>query len=77
MNDGRTPLHSAAEEGHFEIVKYMADQLKDKNPSDQNGNTSLSLAIANGHHQIVSYLHSAIQKQHSTRDRPSKKRNVE
>ena len=56
MNDGTTPLHLAAEEGHLDIVKFIGDLLENKNPSDNLENTPQSLAEKNGHTDIVGYF---------------------
>ena len=43
-NFGWTPLHYAAEKGHFEIFKLSFLHAKDKNPEDIYGLTPLHLA---------------------------------
>ena len=47
-------LHEAAQGGHLEIVKYIAEHSEDKNPTTKYGETPYSLAKRNGHFLIVS-----------------------
>merc|ERR1712004_578899 len=54
--NGRTPLHWAAQHGHFELAKYIIEGLDNKNPSDANGATPLHLAAQFGHLDVVKYL---------------------
>ena len=56
LNDGWTPLHSAAEEGHVDIVKYLIPHLEDKNPALDSGWTPLHSAALYGHLEIVKCL---------------------
>ena len=52
-----SPLHCAAAGGHFDIVKYLADKLSDKNPIvDYNWRTPLHSAAYCGRLKIVEYL---------------------
>ena len=42
--EGCTPLHWAVQEGHLEISKILLEEVKDKNPRDNNvGETPLHL----------------------------------
>ena len=52
--DGWTPLHMAANEGHFEVVRTLMALMKDKNPkgSTTSGKIPLHLAASNGHLNI-------------------------
>ena len=43
-NDGMSPLHYAAENGHLDIVKYIAEHLENKNPANNFGWTPLHFA---------------------------------
>ena len=54
--DGLTPLHTAAGEGNLEFVRYIAEQLEDKNPAMNNGATPLLIASQQGHLEIVKYI---------------------
>jgi ankyrin repeat protein len=56
MNDGWTPLHRAAYDGHLEVVKYIAEHLEDKNPAADDGWTPLHIAAQEGHLEIVKYI---------------------
>ena len=48
-----TPLHSAAERGHYKICKLIIDAgIEDKNPSNKNNETPLELATANNHTEV-------------------------
>ena len=46
----------AAQEGHFEIVKYISQYLEDKNPANNEGNTPLFMAAQEGHLEMVQYI---------------------
>ena len=52
----REPIHSAAHQGHLEVVKIMLPYLKDKNPKDANMRTPLHVAAVYGHLDIVKLL---------------------
>ena len=58
-NEGSTPLHNAAAEGHFEIFKLIIEKLEIKNPSDNNGSTPLHSAAENGHLNICKLIISS------------------
>ena len=49
-------LHSAAEKGHLEICKLIAENVDFKNPSDLRGNTPLHLAATKGHLEVCKFL---------------------
>jgi len=51
-----TPLHSAAQRGHLEVVKAITNVLADKDPKDPHGYTPLHAAASFGHLSIVEYL---------------------
>ena len=49
-----TPLHSAAEGGHYTICKLIIDAgIENKNPSNKNNETPLGLAKSNNHTKVV------------------------
>lgn len=54
--DMRTPLHSAAQRGHLEVVKAITNVLEDKNPKDAHGYTPLHAAASFGHLSVVEHL---------------------
>ena len=52
-NNWNTPLHFAAEGGHYTIFKLIIDSgIRDKNPSNENGETPLELATVNNHFEV-------------------------
>ena len=52
-NNWDTPLHSAAEGGHYTICKLIIDAgIRDKNPSNKSGETPLGLATSNKHRKV-------------------------
>ena len=54
--DGRTPLHAAAERGHKKMSTFLLDHGAFINPRDNEGNTPLHLAAAAGHDGTVRVL---------------------
>ena len=60
-DNGYTPLHNAAENGHLQIVQYLVQSLD--NPHPRNGSywsnkTPLDYAEQRGHTQVVNFLKS-------------------
>ena len=58
-DSGKTPLHEAAQEGKFEVVKYIVDLLNGTehvNPASIHGWTPLHLAAHNGHFKVFEYI---------------------
>ena len=55
---GNTPLHEAAEMGHYEICQLILDQesIQEKNPAANDGFTPLHLAATYGRGRPESYL---------------------
>ena len=57
--DGRTALHVAASEGHFEIVKFLLELVKVKaDPKDRWGFTPSQDAKRFGHTKISDYINT-------------------
>jgi len=54
---GNHPIHIAAQNGHFEILKYLVDVCKvDVNASNNAGNTALHMAIEYDYLEVAEYL---------------------
>ena len=65
-NRGRTPLHFAAKNGHFEVFKFIwKDQkkkmCKEKNPEDHMELTPLHFAAQMGHVEICKFISSRLK----------------
>ncbi|XP_018577961.1 uncharacterized protein LOC108916237 [Anoplophora glabripennis] len=54
---GRTPLHYAANRGHFETIDFLAEQGARIDSADKNGQIPLHFAALNGHLDAVKLLH--------------------
>jgi len=52
----RTPLHYAAQNGHFGVVEYLGNQKADINAKDKDDGTPLHIAAQIGHLSVVEYL---------------------
>ena len=50
---GKTTLHYAAEGGHFNVCKFLLDNVEEKNPKDINGKTPDEYAFVNGHLNLL------------------------
>ena len=51
--NGSTPLHFAANYGHYDICRFITEKINVKNPrSSRNGSTPLHTAAANGHTNV-------------------------
>ncbi len=58
-DEGKTPLHLAAERGYLEVVKYLVKERgADVDCADRNGWRPLYLADLNDHPEVVNYLAS-------------------
>ena len=60
IQKGRTICYSAAHMGHFEVVKFIIDNLEDNNPKNYDiRDTALHLAVAHGtgqYHDLAMYI---------------------
>ena len=55
--DGRTALHIAAAEGHFELVKYLVETVKvNPQPKDRWNSTPFCDALKSNNLDIIEYL---------------------
>ena len=55
LNNGFTPLHHAAVQGHLAVVKYFTKCLLEKNPAEDNGKSVMYLAAERQQLEIVKY----------------------
>ena len=53
---GANPIHSAACNGHVNVVKFLANFTKIPNAPDRKGWTPIHSAAGNGHMEIIEYL---------------------
>ena len=58
-NNGETPLHWAAQEGHTEIARALITAGAKVNLADNYGRTPLNLAALHGHTETVEILRAA------------------
>lgn len=62
-NEGQTPLHIAASEGHIELIPELLRNGSNALLQDADGRTALHLAVLKGHHDIVRLLLNDTQGQ--------------
>jgi len=55
-NEGITPLHDAALNGHLEVVQWLVMHGAVINQINRDGDTPLALAVSNGHLEVVQWL---------------------
>ena len=61
-NNGRTPMHDAAQYGQMELVRMLHEEFQvDVNIKDNNGTTPMHDAAQNGHMEMVCMLHEEFQ----------------
>ena len=53
---GDTPIHSAAENGHFEIVRFLTTYTSNPNTANRKGLTPSSIARSQGYCEIEDFL---------------------
>ncbi len=54
--NGATPLHSAAANGHKDVVEFLLANKADIDAVTNDGSTALHFAAANGHKDVVDFL---------------------
>ena len=62
LNEGQTPLHLAAKNGHLEICRLILANVNDKNPVNHDGETPSQLAAYHGHLPVMELIKSALSK---------------
>ena len=59
MDDGATPLYTAAQKGHIQVVNALLRAGANQNLANDDGDTPLSVAQLNGHTEIVQAVQAA------------------
>ena len=72
----RTPLHIAAEQGHYEMCEFIIEHTQDLNSKSFLGKTPFDLAEKKGHKKICELLKSALSKEKKMPTNPRKKRRL-
>ena len=54
-NDGMTPLHFAARQGHIQMVKAILSQVAEKNPVNNKGKTPKELFLERNHQNDIDW----------------------
>ena len=60
-NNGYTPLHEAALNGHLEAFKYLFNIVEDKNPKSYHLRTPLDIVRDEGHEEIEQFIVQSLQ----------------
>jgi ankyrin repeat protein len=69
-NDGTTPVHLAALQGHAAVVRTLAKELgADITQADENGRTPVEAPFNNKHHEIVSWLKKGLARRRKVTER--------
>ena len=55
---GKTPLHYAAENGHYEVCQLILYNVEDLAPQDWNSLTPLDYADENCHSEVIELINS-------------------
>ena len=61
--DGTTPLHNAAKNGHLEAFKTICSKVKEKSPKDDTGKTPFDYAYEKKHWGIIGYFGNVMKKE--------------
>ena len=61
-DNGSTPLHYAARNGHFEHFRLVFEHAKSKNPTTQHGTTVLHSAARKGNFLVCSLIIDHLKK---------------
>lgn len=54
--NGNKPIHIAAQNGHFEIVKFLIESGAEINSKNGKGNTAVHMSVGYDYYQISKYL---------------------
>lgn len=54
--NGNKPIHIAAQNGHFEIVKFLVETGADVNSKNGKGNTAIHMSVGYDYYHISKYL---------------------
>ena len=61
-DEGQTPFHLAAKNGHLEICRLILANIVDKNPVNNDGETPSQLAAYHGHLSVMELIKSELSK---------------